>query len=143
MAAKYAPNKVYLRNTRNGRIYDYEKNLASFDYMERVSADDKGKITIARAVAEPTPVAGNAKLDARVAALNEREADLEAREADLAAREKALRVDVRGTNGSVEQQDLDTEKDPSTANKLAEGKTPVDEKPTKAPLKAPPAPPKK
>lgn len=142
---KLIPGKVYLRNTRTGRVYEFEKNLASMSNVERVTANKDGAIEVAKAVVEePAPVKG---VDKRIKDLEAREADLAAREADLARREEAMRLSQpRGTNGSVEQPAVDGETDKSTANKLAESQTPVDNaKTTTVPPKpgaklAPPAP---
>lgn len=139
MSAKLGKNQVYLRNTVTGRVYPYERNLAGMSNMEQFSTDDHGKPLAARKVAEETVSEKRSTIDKRAAELDAREADLNAREADLANRESVMRqAEVRGTNGSVEQQDLDSEKDTSTANKLAEAQTPVDDN-----KKNVPTPPKK
>lgn len=34
MAIQYQPGKVYLRDTRNGNVYEYERNLAGMAFVE-------------------------------------------------------------------------------------------------------------
>lgn len=40
MALKLIPGKVYIRNPKNGRVYEYEKNLATMEGFEQFTAEE-------------------------------------------------------------------------------------------------------
>lgn len=43
MSLKMQPGKVYLRDKRNGRVYEYESNLASMSYIEAFTPQEEKK----------------------------------------------------------------------------------------------------
>lgn len=45
MSVKLIPGKVYIRNTKNGRVYEYEKNLATLPGMERFTHEVEPETT--------------------------------------------------------------------------------------------------
>lgn len=51
MAITLIPGKVYIRNPANGRVYEYEKNLASMSGFEQFTAEEPK----AKNVAPPPP----------------------------------------------------------------------------------------
>lgn len=59
MAIEYKPGRIYLRDKRNGNVYEYERNLADKDFIEEfepLPTNAKGKPVKSAAVPEaPKP----------------------------------------------------------------------------------------
>ncbi len=80
--------KVYLRDTRNGRIYQYEDTLAQMGYIERfVAGKEQPKVHQSGMVTQMSSAEKAAEFD-RLAAMTNEE-----REAELAKRNIAKAVD--------------------------------------------------
>lgn len=106
MSAKLVPGKVYLKNTRTGRVYPYDPILAGIANMESFTAPP----TKAKATRDDKPEAKTVTDE----------------------RTEVKDAEVRGANGSVETPDVVADSEVPTANKLAEATTPVDQKPVEA-----------
>jgi hypothetical protein len=58
MAIVAVPGKVYLRDTRNGNVYEFERNLAEMSFIERVVLLPVDSEPEPEAPVEPTPEEG-------------------------------------------------------------------------------------